>query len=159
MDLTYAWNLDDADNNWMLSQIFDTEDRRHVQDYYDAESILDPLTTPAEQLLPTGLSMSDLDSDASLCAGQSILESEDDDYVYCVDEMGDSHWIRNPTHLLKDRVKTKLKILLEAGCDPNDRDKYGESTNDYARHGIWSQWLWALEKTGYFFDEEQNRWI
>lgn len=131
VDLTYVWNLDDADNNWMLSQIFGTEDRRHVQDYYVAESILDPLTTPAEQLLPTGLSMSD----------------------------GDSNWIRNASHLLKDRVKIKLKILLEAGCDPNDRDKYGKSTNDYARRGIWSQWLWALEKTGYVFDEEQNRWI
>ena len=161
VDLTYHshWNLDDADNNWMLSQIFSTEDRRHVQDYYDAESILDPLTTPAEQLLPTGLSMSDLDSDASPCAEQSILEPEDDDYVYCVDRMGDSHWIRNPSPLLKDRVKTKLKVLLEAGCDPNDRDKNGESTNDYARRGLWSQWLWALEKTGYVFDEEQNRWI
>lgn len=152
VDPTYAWTLDDAGNNWMLSQIFGTEDRRHVQDYCDAESILDPLITPAEQL-------PDVDSDASLCAEQSILKPEDDDYVYCVDEMGDSNWIRNPYHLLKDRIKTKLKILLEAGCDPNDRDKDGESTNDYARRGIWSQWLWALEKTGYVFDEEQNRWI
>lgn len=71
---------------------------------------MDPLTTPAEQLLLTGLSMSDLDSDASPCAEQSILEPEDDDYVYFVDKMGHSHWIRNPSHLLKDRVKTKLKI-------------------------------------------------
>ena len=68
VDLTYAWDLDDAYDNWMLSQSFGTEDRRHVQDYYDAESILDPLTTPAEQLLPTGLSMSDLDSDGTLTA-------------------------------------------------------------------------------------------
>lgn len=81
------------------------------------------------------------------------------DYVYCVDEWGDGHWIRNPSHVLKDRVRTKLKVLLEAGCDPNDLDDNGDSPSDYARHGLWSQWLWALGMTGYVFDEERSRWI
>ena len=68
-------------------------------------------------------------------------------------------WIRSPSHVLKDRVRVKLKILLEAGCDPNEVDKRGQSKNDYARGGVWSQWLWALDKTGYVFDEEHDRWI
>ena len=188
VDLTYIRDLDDAHRNWMLSWVFNTEDRILVRDYYDTESILGPLTTPtapeisrsrsspdgvvssqlvhvqesnfaAEQLLPTCFSMSDPDSDASPRADKSMPNPEEDDYVYSVHGWGDGVWIRNPSHVLKDRVKTKLKILLEAGCDPNDRDKNGKSTNDYARRGLWSQWLWALGKTGYVFDEEQNRWI
>ena len=187
MDLTIGWNSeeDDCDNNWSLSDWFNTEDRRHVRDYYDTESILDSFSNPrssqstpftddiesselvhdqgstftAEQLMQIDSSMSDLDSDASSCSEVSVSNLEDDDYVYCFDEDGDGVWIRNPSHVLKDRVRTKLKILLEAGCDPNDLDYNGQSTNDYARQGLWSQWLWALKKTGYVFDEEQNRWV
>ena len=76
--------------------------------------------------------MSDLDSEASPCADKSNPSPEDDDYVYCANRFGGSDWIRNPSHVLKDRVKTKLKILLEAGYDPNELDNNGQSTNDYA---------------------------
>ena len=168
----------DCDNNWWLSEIFRTEDRRSVRDYCDTESILDPLEVhtlshmsrfapslngiessqpvrdqqfnfTAEQLMQIDSSISDVHS----------KNPEDDDYVYCFSEEREGVWIRNPSHVLKDRVRIKLKILLEAGCDPNDSDNDGQSTNDYARRGLWSQWLWALEKTGYVFDEEQNRWV
>ena len=178
----------DCDNNWTLSEFFRTEDRRHVRNYYDTENISDPLEpltssrksrfTPSlddnessqllrdqqpnfttEQLMSVDLAMSDLDSNASSCSEESVLSSIDDDYVYCFNDDGDGVWIRNPCHVLKDRVRIKLKILLEAGCDPNEFDEYGESTNDYARRGLWSQWLWALDKTGYILDEEQNRWV
>ena len=150
VDLTCIWRSeeDDCDNNGHLSEHFRTEDRRHVRDYYDTESIMDSLS-----------SMSDLDSNASSCSEESDSNPEDDDYVYCFNWEGDGAWIRKPSHVLKDRVRIKLKILLEVGCDPNDFDSDGQSTNDYARRGLWSQWLWALDKTGYVFDEEQNRWV
>ena len=174
-----------CDNNWNLSEWFQTEDRRHIQDYYDTEIIPDPLGTfsssrmsrstlslvdnesgqlprdqgssfTAEQL---ALAKSDLDSNALSCSEELVPHLQNDDYVYSFNYEGDGVWIRNPYHVLKDRVRIKLKILLEAGCDPNEFNEYGESTNDYARCGLWSQWLWALEKTGYVFDEEFDRWV
>ena len=188
MDLTFDWDIggNDCDNNWDLKEYFRTDDHRYVRDYYDAESIIDPLGphishmsrfTPSldvedrqlshdqgssfttEQLELVGLAMSDIDSSASSCSEKPVSSPEDDDYVYALDDEGDGVWIRNPSHVLKDRVRVKLKVLLEAGCDPNDFDNDGQSTNDYARYGLWSQWLWALNKTGYFFDEEQDRWV
>ena len=179
---------DYRDNNWDLSQTFRTEDRRHALDYYGTESILDPVRAPAspeisqstasldglensplaynqessiaaEQPISGDSSVSDLDSNASLYSDDSISRPEDDDYVYCFNYEGDRVRIRNPVHVLKDRVRIKLKILLEAGCDPNDVDYDGESANDYARRGLWPQWLWALERTGYVFDKEHDRWI
>ena len=184
VDLTSIWLFEEnyCDNNWILSECFRTEDRRHVQDYYDTESIMGSLSFPhkfrstpslngiessqlprdqgssltAEQLAPIDLAMSDHDNDASSCSEVSVSNPGDDDYVY---HRGNGVWIRNPFHVLKDRVRIKLKILLEGGCDPNDVDSDGQSTNDYARQGLWLQWLWALEKTGYVFDDEQNRWV
>ena len=179
---------DCCDNNWSLSEFFRTEDRTDVHDYYDAESKLDPLepytcsrisrpmasvdgaessqlprnqgsSFPAEQLALMGLAMSDLNSNASSCSEESISDPEDYDYVYSFDDDGDGVWIRNPIHVLKDRVKIKLKILLEAGCDPNEQDNDEMSTNEYARRGLWSQWRWALGMTGYVLDEEQDRWV
>ena len=177
-----------CDNNWDLSQLFRTEDRSHERDYYDTESTLDPLTphisphisrsTPslndiesselvrdqqskctAEQPMSVDSAMSDLNSNASSWSEESVSNPEDDDYVYAFDDEGDGFWIRNPSHVLKDRVRIKLKILLEAGCDPNVQDNDGKSTDDYAWNGVWSQWLWALDKTGYVFDEEHDRWV
>ena len=187
MDMTITNYLEgnDCDNNWELSEHFQTEDRRHIRDYYDTETIPDTLGTQpssrksrftpslddnesdqlrrdqgssftAEQLALIALAKSDLDSNASSCSEELVQHLEDDEYVYCF--RGQS-WIRNPSHVLKDRVRVKLKILLEAGCDPNEFNKYGNSTNDYARRGLWSQWLWALEKTGYVFDEAYDRWV
>ena len=121
---------------------------------------------PAEQTTPTEFSSSDSDSDASTCAedgdaedDEDDSEDDDNDYVYCADEEGNYSWIRNPVHVLKNRVKTKLKILLEAGCDPNDFDDHGKSPNDYADDGLWPQWLWALETTGYVYDGENGLWV
>ena len=165
-----------------------TDDRRHDRDYYNTENVLDSLTphlsphiprsTPslddiesiqpvrdqqsknfAELLMQIDSSMSDTDSNTSSCSEESVSNPEDDGHAYCFDCKGNDVWIRSPSHVLKDRVRIKLKILLEAGCDPNELDNNGQSTNDYARRGLWSQWLWALEKTGYVFDEEQNRWV
>lgn len=126
----------------------------------------DGCIAPAEQTTPTELSSSDSDSDASTCAedcdaenDEDDSEGDDDDYVYCADEEGNYSWIRNPVHVLKNRVKTKLKILLEAGCDPNDCDDHGKSPSDYADDGLWAQWLWALETTGYFYDGENDLWV
>ena len=189
VDLTLIspFRENDCDNNWGLNEYFRTEDRRHVRDYYDTESILDSFLNPhrsrstpftdgiesselvrdqepnftAEQLMQIHSSMSDLDSSASSCSEELISNPEDDDYVYSFNHEGDGVWIRNPSHVLKARVRIKLKILLEAGCDPNDFDSDGQSTNDYARDGLWPQWLWALDKTGYVFDddEEHIRWV
>ena len=175
---------DKSDNNWDLSEWFRTEDRRNARDYYDTESKPDHLephapshtssldgnessqlpcdqgsSLSAEQPAHMDLAISDLDSNASSCSEESVSNPEDDDYVYCLNDDGDFVWIQNPIHVIKDRIRIKLKILLEAGCDPNDQDNHGKSTNDYARLGLWPQWLWALEKTGYVFDEEQNRWV
>ena len=125
-----------------------------------------------EHLLPNHLSESDLQNDASAGSEEIITNSEGDgcvyctgdeqheehDYVHCINDEGDSVWIRNPKHVLKNRVKTKLKILLEAACDPNEIDNQENSTNDYAWRGLWEQWIWALAMTGYVFDEKLNRW-
>lgn len=178
----------DFDNYWRLNSWPRTEDRKHVRDCYDTESTLDPLTSPvspnisrstlsldgvessqlmsdhkfnvaAEQLTPVLQFKSDPDSGASPCAEESIPNSKDDEYIHCFDYYSNDHWIRNPIHVLKDRVGTTLKVLLEAGCDPNDLDYDFNSTNDYARQGLWPQWLWALAMTGYVFEEEHFRWI
>ena len=120
-----------------------------------------------EQSLPTVASISELESDAAFGAVEYILEDDDvDDYVIAREEIsGREYWTRNPVPLLKARVAAKLKILLEAGCDPNLLDDDGLSPSDFAkpgqwsREGFWSQWSWALRVTGYTFDAEQNRWI
>ena len=177
---------EDEDNIDRLSCWWRTEDHRYAEDYYNRESTLDSRpdlcrSTPSldavgsnlnrlvynpesnmspEHLMTTELSSSDTGGDASSYT-ESIPEVHDDDeYVYCRSEWrGKKAWIRNPVHVLKDCVRTKLRILLEAGCDPNDLDNSGASPSDYARKGLWPQWLWALERTGYVFDGEQDRWI
>ena len=116
----------------------------------------------AEQPTPIDLSSPVSDNDASSYAESisDIDDDDDDEYVYYASaRSGKKSWIRNPVRVLKDRVRTKLKVLLDAGCDPNDLDYAGKSLNDYARDGLWPQWLWALERTGYVFDGEQDRWI
>ncbi len=176
-------------NNDCLSSRWRTEDHRYAEDYYDRESTLDTIfssaspdisrlkssldvvgnsqlvvnpesNASAKQPTPIDLSSPGSNSDASSYA-ESISEIDDDDaYVYGACEEGaENSWIRNPMHVLKDSVRTKLKILLEAGCDPNDLDYAEKSPNDYASNGLWPQWLWALERTGYVFDGEQDRWI
>ena len=164
VDLTIIWLFEEkyCDNNWILSECFRTEDRRHVQNYYDTENILYAFSnphrsrsTPLTDIIESSESVRDQESNFS---AEQLMHIEND-HVYCHDWKGNGVWIRNPSRVLKNRVRIKLKILLEAGCDPNDFDKYGQSTNDYARQGLWLQWLWALEKTGYVFDEEQNRWV
>ena len=119
-----------------------------------------------EQSLPSVASISKLESDAALSAGESILEIEQvDAFVIARDEYGIEHRIRNPIPVIKARVATKLKILLEAGCDPNVLDNNGLSPTDYAkpgkwsREGLWSQWSWALRVTGHTFDAVRDRWI
>lgn len=67
--------------------------------------------------MPIESSSSDSDSDASSCAEECIPKVDDDEYVYCANEWGNKDWIRNPAYVLKDRVRAKLKTLLEAGCE------------------------------------------
>ena len=116
-------------------------------------------SSTTEQQTVIGLTMPNIDNNVLPCSEEPVSSPEDNDYIYSFDDDGVGVWICNPSRVLKDRVRIKLKILLEAGCDPNDFDYDGQSTNDYARDGLWSQWLWALDKTGYFFDEEQDRWV
>ena len=91
-----------------------------------------------------------------------MLEANDvDGYVIARDDDDDDCWIRNPVPLLKARTATKLKILLEAGCDPNALDDDGLSPSDYAKRGKWLReaWLWALRVTGHTFDAVRDRWV
>ncbi|KAM0799856.1 hypothetical protein BDR22DRAFT_854479 [Usnea florida] len=101
-------------------------------------------------------------SDAALGSEESILEANDvEGYVICKDDDGEERWIRNPVPILKARTAIKLKILLEAGCDPNMLDDDGLSPSDYAKRGIWIRdaWFWVLRETGHTFDALGNRWI
>jgi len=65
-----------------------------------------------------------------------------------------------PKSRQKTRIRFKLLILLEAGCDPNLVDEDGASPSDYARReNLWPQWEWALTQTGYIYDEDKALWI
>ena len=180
---------DGGDDDWELNGWFYTEDRSYVQDYWDTESkparfpnprypgisqshpslhdvriseiVSDEIPTEtAEQSTPIGSFCSEPNIDASTCTeGSNSGATNDNDYVYYINHVGKRIWIRNPAHVLKDRVRTKLRILLEAGCDPNEIDDDGQSASDYAGKGLWPQWLWALETTGYVFDEEDSQWV
>jgi hypothetical protein len=56
-------------------------------------------------------------------------------------------------HLVRIRQRLKLQSLLEAGCDPNLLDNKGRSPSDYAeREGLWPQWEWALDQTGWRYN-------
>lgn len=93
---------------------------------------------------------------------ESTLEGNDyDGYVSSRDEDGKDLRIHNPVPLLKTRVAMKLKILLEAECDPNVLDDDGLSPSEYAKRGkwLWEAWLWALRLTGHTFDAVRDRWI
>jgi hypothetical protein len=60
----------------------------------------------------------------------------------------------------KTRVRFKLLAFLEAGCDPNLLDKFGDSPSYYAREeDLWPQWEWALTQTGYVYDEDKELWV
>ena len=105
----------------------------------------------------------EFESDAAFGPEESILEANDVyGYVSCRDDDdGEERWIRNPVPLLKARTAMKLKILLEAGCDPNVLDDDGLSPSDYAKRGIWIRdaWFWVLRETGHTFDAVRDRWI
>ena len=105
----------------------------------------------------------EFERDEAFCSEESILETNDmDDYVIARNyEDGEDCWIRNPVPLLKARVASKLKILLEAGCDPNVLDDDGLSPSEYAKRGKWLReaWVSALRVTGHTFDAVRDRWI
>jgi hypothetical protein len=62
--------------------------------------------------------------------------------------------------VLKGRLRSKLLILLQAGCDPNVLDNKGKSPGDLAeRLGLWPQWEWALTNAGYIYNSVNQRWI
>lgn len=89
-------------------------------------------------------------------------EEEDDE---CNEEEGDEgddqeDWRQYSIEVLKKRVRFKLLLLLQAGCDPNVVDEDGESPSDYAEwNGLLPQWRWALFNAGYVYDELNNRWM
>ena len=169
----------DCDNNWALRETFNTECHKYVRDPYDTEGIVDPHTNPTSP--KTSKSKPSLnkfnrcqletdhgcdvaaeaitDSEESSFVEMFVRSSEDEHYVWAVDCDGAAHWIRNPIYVLKDRARMALEVLLEAGCDPNELGPGGQSPSDYARRGLWPQWRWALEATGYIFDEGQSRCI
>ena len=116
-----------------------------------------------ERSLSAVASFLESESDVAFCSEDSILEDNDvDGYVVARSyEDGKDYWIPNPAPLLKARVASKLKILLEAGCDPNVLDDDGISPGEYAERGKWLReaWLWALRVTGHTFDAVRDRWI
>ena len=115
-----------------------------------------------DRSLSAAASFLESESDAGFGSEESILEVNDvDGYVIARNDDGEEHWIQNPVPLLKVRVAMKLKILLEAGCDPNVLDDDGLSPSEYAKRGKWSReaWLWALRVTGHTFDAVRDRWI
>ncbi len=140
---------------------------RSLSSHNDVRSPLlvfeDQSRVPAEQPVPldpySRAEFCDPEIDASSCAKACNFGKDDHHYIYCADEDGNYSWIHDPIPILKNRVGTKLRILLEAGCDPNDLDDEGLSPSEYAREGLWSQWLWALQTSGYVFDEARDRWI
>ena len=173
---------------YAISSLWYTEHQTHTGDYLDGESEMDPppnfklsIPTPLgpsfgrchgkcpycgrafevneEQPSLSALSDTHLESDTTSCTEESIREADDNDYVNAIDDEGYERWIRNPVHVLKARARTSLRILLEAGCDPNDIDDDGRCPSDYAWFGLWPQWHWALKVTGYTFDEELDRWV
>lgn len=65
-----------------------------------------------------------------------------------------------PEWMQKARVRLKLQVLLNAGCDPNLLDGYGMSPDDYARsEELWPQWRWALDQCGYVRDTDSQQWL
>ena len=82
------------------------------------------------------------------------------DWITCKDRFGETHWIQNPSQVLKKRMRFKLLTLLEAGCDPNVLDNEGEPPSDYARRkNLWPQWTWALLNAGYIYDVVKDSWV
>lgn len=60
--------------------------------------------------------------------------------------------------MFKARLRLKLLALLEAGCDPNAREAHGYSPTDWAElHEIMPQWEWALENSGWKYNEHLDR--
>jgi hypothetical protein len=109
------------------------------------------------------------------CGAALNRRREDDDYDsllhYCeirdVDDLqmpepvfdGDGYLDNEPEpHLVRTRQRLKLQTLLEAGCDPNLLDGYGESPSDVAeREGLWPQWEWALDQTGWRYNAASGK--
>ncbi|KAL8777055.1 MAG: hypothetical protein Q9213_008027 [Squamulea squamosa] len=61
--------------------------------------------------------------------------------------------------MLKRRMRSKVLLLLQAGCDPNHLDDNGESPSGFAqREGIWDEWTWALRQSGYIYDNVRDIW-
>ena len=124
--------------------------------------VLQASQVAAARSLSEVMSFLESTSDAAFGSEESMLEvNEVDNYVIARDLFGEERWIRNPVPLLKARTAMKLKILLEAGCDPNVLDDDGLSPTDYAKRGIWIReaWFWVLRETGHTFDAVRDRWI
>lgn len=60
--------------------------------------------------------------------------------------------------MFKARLRLKLLALLEAGCDPNARAAHGYSPTYCAKqNAIMPQWKWALENSGWKYNEDLDR--
>ena len=82
------------------------------------------------------------------------------DRILCEDLGGARHCIDHPVQVLKTRLKYKLLALLKANCDPNIPDTYGSTPNNYAvQDDLWPEWSWALERSGYVYKAEEDRWF
>lgn len=85
---------------------------------------------------------------------------ETPEYVLCEDYDGLQHLIPHPMEVLKARLRYLLVTLLRAGCDPNIADGNNETPSTYARrNGLWPQWCWALERSGYTYKVGLGRWV
>lgn len=96
------------------------------------------------------------------CADTSSSTDEHDASSVSTDDefMHRSREIRRMKEILKERLRWKLLILLQGGCDPDVLDNEGESPGDYAeRFGLLPQWEWALINAGYNYDSVNHRWF
>jgi len=148
---------------YLPSHHYHTEDTSHAEDYvhHELHSITGPtgiddtltFSVEPERLEPLQINLP--------AGGTSALEDQEAlGYVVSKDINGNEAFIQDPVKVLKTRMMFKLLTILGAGCDPNMLDLAGLTPSDYARRdGLWTQWIWALENSGYEYEVRNDRWI
>ena len=159
-------------------QAYDTEDSRHIEDYVHenltdlrwedeclSANVTGQITLAGPQMSAEFHSHLESIDQNSYAAYQTHIddiqldEPNANEYVLCKDFDGNETRIQNPIRVLKKRLMFKLLTVLKAGCDPNCVDNAGLSPSDYARRdGLWAQWFWALENSGYAYNVRTDRW-
>jgi hypothetical protein len=151
-------SVDDFQDSTFTEESVARADNSSGNEEYDASSedgsdLLEGDFRSRESILAEE-SISRADTSSSTDEHDASSVSTDDEFMY---------WIRarrRVMEILKERLRSKLLILLQSGCDPDVLDKKGESPGDYAeRMGLWPQWEWALINAGYNYDSVNDRWF